>query len=93
MSVTTTAGFRPRGVVYTLAGAVDEAAAVSVNHAVSPTVNARIDYPAPATRVELSAETSLVRNGDGVATVEVTDNEGTTVAAKGVTWREDDATE
>ena len=65
----------------------------------------RIDYLAPATGGELLAEASLVRNGDGVATVkvEVTDGDGTAVAAAngtyktggegGGAWREDDATE
>ena len=66
----------------------------------------RIDYLAPATGGELLAEASLVRNGDGVAAVEVevTDGEGTAVATArgtykigggegGGAWREDDATE
>ena len=94
------------GVTYALADTVGGAAAVSVNHAVTPTVDMRIDYLAPATGRELLAEASLVRNGDGVATVEVevTDGDGTVVATAngtyktggsegGGAWREDDPTE
>ena len=66
----------------------------------------RIDYLAPATGEGLVAEAELVRNGDGVAAVEVdvTDGEGTTVAMargtyktgggeEGGAWREDDTME
>ena len=93
------------GATYALADTVGGAAAVSVNHTVTPTVDMRIDYLAPATGEELVAEAELVRNGDGVAAVEVdvTDGEGTTVATargtyktggeEGGAWREDDVTE
>ena len=93
------------GATYALADTIGGAAAVSVNHAVTPTVDMRIDYLAPAMGEELVAEAELVRNGDGVAAVEVdvTDGEGTTVATargtyktggeEGGAWREDDATE
>ena len=94
------------GVTYALADTVSGAAAVSVNRGVTPTVDMRIDYLAPATNGELLAEASLVRNGDGVATVEieVTDGDGTAVATAngtyktgggegGGAWREDDSTE
>ena len=93
------------GVTYALADSVGGAAAVSVNRGVTPTVDMRIDYLAPATGGELLAEASLVRNGDGVATVEVevTDGDGTAVATAsgtyktgggkgGGAWREDGST-
>ena len=77
------------GVTYALADSVGGAAAVSVNRGVTPTVDMRIDYLAPATGGELLAEASLVRNGDGVATVEVevTDGDGTAVATANGTYK------
>jgi len=77
------------GVTYALADTVGGAAAVSVNHGVTPTVDMRIDYLAPATGGELLAEASLVRDGDGVATVEVevTDDDGEKIAAARGTYK------
>ena len=77
------------GVTYALADTVGGAAAVSASHAVTPTVDMRIDYLAPATGGELLAEASLVRNGDGVATVEVEviDGAGEKIAAARGTYK------
>jgi len=74
------------GVAYALADTIGGAAVMSLNRRATPTVDMRIDYLAPAT-VDLRAEADVVRNGDGVAVVEVsvTDVEGTHVAdARGV---------
>jgi len=94
------------GVTYALADTVAGAAAVSSNYAVTPTVNMRIDYLAPATGGTLRAEADLLRDGDSLATaeVDVTDGDGTVVAtARGTyktgggrgasAWRGDDASE
>jgi len=74
------------GVAYALADTVGGAAVMSLNRPPTPTVDMRIDYLAPAT-ADLRAEADVVRNGDGVAVVEVsvTDVEETHVAdARGV---------
>jgi uncharacterized protein (TIGR00369 family) len=74
------------GVAYALADTVGGAAVMSLNRRPTPTVDMRIDYLAPAT-ADLHAEADVVRNGGGVAAVEVsvTDVEGTHVAdARGV---------
>ena len=77
------------GVTYALADTVGGAAAVSANLAVTPTVDMRIDYLAPATGGTLRAEADLVRDGDSVAAVEVdvTDDEGTAIAAARGTYK------
>lgn len=75
------------GVAYSLADTVGGAAAVSVNGTITPTIDMRIDYLAPATGDALHAEGEVIRNGNSVATVDVvvTDGEGTHIAeARGV---------
>ncbi|WP_181693362.1 PaaI family thioesterase [Natronomonas sp. LN261] len=59
------------GVTYALADTVGGAAVISANEAVTPTIDMRIDYLAPATGGTLRAEATVVRNGNNVATVEV----------------------
>lgn len=91
------------GVAYALADTVGGAAVISLHHRATPTVDMRIDYLAPAT-TDLVASADVVRNGNGVAVVDVTvsDVDGTHVAdARGVyktgggggesTWHVDDA--
>ena len=75
------------GVAYSLADTVGGAAAVSANDSITPTIDMRMEYLAPATGEELHAEADVVRNGNSVATVDVvvTDGEGTHIAeARGV---------
>jgi uncharacterized protein (TIGR00369 family) len=74
------------GVVATLADSVGGAAAISLNEAVTPTVDIRIDYLAPA-RTDLRATGEVVRNGETLSTVDIDvhDAAGTHVAtAQGV---------
>ena len=70
------------GVTYSLADTVGGAAVVSVNEDVTPTVDMRMDYLAPAT-TDLYAEAELVRNGGSVAVaaIEVYALEGAPEAA------------
>jgi uncharacterized protein (TIGR00369 family) len=77
------------GVTYALADTVAGAAAVSANYAVTPTVNMRIDYLAPATGGTLRAEADLLRDGDGVATaeVDVLDDDGAMIATARGTYK------
>ena len=77
------------GVTYALADTVGGAAVVSANYAVTPTIDMRIDYLAPATGGRLRAEAEVVRNGNNVATVEVdvTDGEGTDIATARGTYK------
>ncbi|WP_299233840.1 PaaI family thioesterase [Natronomonas sp.] len=75
------------GVTYALADTVGGAAAISVNGNVTPTIDMRIDYLAPATGGVLRAEANVVRNGNSVASVvvEITDGDGEEIAtARGV---------
>ena len=75
------------GVAYSLADTVGGAAAVSANDSITPTIDMRMDYLAPATGEELHAEADVVRNGNSVCTVDVTvtDGDGTRIAeARGV---------
>jgi len=75
------------GVAYSLADTVGGAAAVSANDTITPTIDMRMDYLAPATGEELHADADVVRNGNSVCTVDVTvtDGEGTRIAeARGV---------
>jgi uncharacterized protein (TIGR00369 family) len=75
------------GVAYSLADTVGGAAAVSANGRITPTVDIRMDYLAPATGEQLHAEADVVRNGNSVATVDVvvTDGADTHIAeARGV---------
>lgn len=77
------------GVTYALADTVGGAAAISVSEAVTPTIDMRIDYLHPATDGTLRAEGEVVRNGDSVATVEVTitDDNGATIAIARGTYK------
>ena len=77
------------GVTYSLADTIGGAAAVSVAETVTPTVDMRIDYLAPATCDVLSAEAEVVRFGGNVATVdiEVTDEDGTVLAVARGTYK------
>jgi uncharacterized protein (TIGR00369 family) len=77
------------GVAYALADTVGGAAAISVNDNVTPTIDMRIDYLAPATGGVLRAEAEVVRNGNSVAAVEVdvTDGDGRTIAAASGTYK------
>ncbi len=70
------------GVAYALADTVGGAAAISANDRVTPTINMRIDYLSPATGGTLRAEAEVVRNGNSVATVEVSvvDDDGVDIA-------------
>lgn len=75
------------GVAYALADTVAGAAVISESGGISPTIDMRIDYLAPATGGELHAEADVARSGNSVATadVTVTDGEGRDVAqARGV---------
>ena len=75
------------GVAYSLADTIGGAAVVDLNETVTPTIDMRIDYLAPATGQRLVAEAEVTRNGNSVATVtvDVEDGEGTPVAtARGV---------
>lgn len=58
------------GVAYTLADSVGGAAAVSLEHRPTPTIDFRIDYIRPATR-DLFAEGEVVRAGSETALVSV----------------------
>jgi uncharacterized protein (TIGR00369 family) len=74
------------GVAYALADTVGGAAVISLHQRATPTVDMRIDYLSPATE-DLVAEADVIRNGSGVAVVEVSvhDVEGRHVAdARGV---------
>lgn len=70
------------GVVAALADTVGGAATISLNEAVTPTIDLRIDYLAPAKR-ELRATGEVIRNGNSIATVEIEiyDIENTHVAS------------
>lgn len=77
------------GVTYSLADTVAGAAVISANRSVTPTIDMRIDYHAPATGGELRAEARVLRDGDSVSPVEVevTDGEGTTIATARGTYK------
>jgi uncharacterized protein (TIGR00369 family) len=70
------------GVVATLADTVGGAATISLNNAVTPTIDLQINYLAPAEN-DLSATGEVIRNGNSVATVdiEITDTQNTHVAS------------
>ena len=75
------------GVAYALADTVGGAAVISEAEDVTPTIDMRIDYLAPATGDELLATADVVRLGSSVATVDVsvTSGDGTAIAsARGV---------
>ena len=58
------------GATYTLADSVGGAAVISLTEAVSPTIDMRIDYLAPATS-DLTATAEVIRFGSSVAMVRV----------------------
>ncbi|WP_284011043.1 PaaI family thioesterase [Haloarcula pelagica] len=58
------------GVTYSLVDTVGGAAVVSLSGTISPTVDMRIDYLAPAT-ADLHAEAEVVRMGGSVAVVDI----------------------
>lgn len=58
------------GVTYSLADTVGGAAVVSKSESVSPTIDMRMDYLAPAT-ADLRAVADVVRFGGSVATVDI----------------------
>ena len=78
------------GATYTLADAVGGVAVISLSGAVSPTVDMRMDYLAPATS-DLHAEGEVIRHGQSLAMtrVEVSDDEGTHVATAHATYKID----
>jgi uncharacterized protein (TIGR00369 family) len=77
------------GVAYALADTIGGAAVISANGTVTPTINMRMDYLAPATGGTLRAEAEVIRNGDSVATVsvDVTDDEGADIATARGTYK------
>ena len=76
------------GATYALADSTGGAAVISRSMAVSPTVDMRMDYLAPAT-TDLVAEAEVVRFGDHLAMtrVEVHDADGTHVATAHGTYK------
>jgi uncharacterized protein (TIGR00369 family) len=76
------------GATYALADSVGGAAVISRSMAVSPTVDMRMDYLAPAT-TDLVAEADIVRYGENLAMtrVEVHDTDGTHVATAHGTYK------
>jgi uncharacterized protein (TIGR00369 family) len=76
------------GATYALADTVGGAAVISLSQAVSPTVDMRMDYLAPATS-ELTAEAEVVRFGASLAMtrVEIHDAEDTHVATAHGTYK------
>jgi uncharacterized protein (TIGR00369 family) len=77
------------GVMYALADSVAGAAVVSANFEVTPTIDMRIDYLAPATGGILHAEAEVVHNGDHVAAVdvEIADGDGEAIATARGTYK------
>lgn len=73
------------GVTYALADTVAGAAAASANDSLTPTIDMRIDFLAPATGGTLQAEAEVIRNGNNVASVEVdiTNDERDIATARG----------
>jgi uncharacterized protein (TIGR00369 family) len=76
------------GATYALADTVGGAAVMSLSGTVTPTIDMRIDYLAPAT-TDLVAEAGVVRYGDSVAVVrvEIHDADGTHVATAHGTYK------
>ncbi len=76
------------GATYALADTAGGAAVISLSQAVSPTVDMRVDYLAPAT-TDLVADAEVVRSGDHLAMtrVEIHDVEGTHVATAHGTYK------
>lgn len=77
------------GVAYSLADTVGGAAAISVAEGVTPTVDMRIDYLAPATdgRIEAVAEVRRLGGSVAVVDIEVTDGDGEHVATARGTYK------
>lgn len=82
------------GVAYALADTIGGAAVISLNQTVTPTIDMRIDYLAPATGGILEADATVVRNGSSVAVVEVevTDDDDRTIAVARGTYKTGGAT-
>lgn len=59
------------GVTYALADTVGGAAVISKYESVTPTIDMRIDYLAPATGEQLIASAEVIRSGKSVAVVDV----------------------
>jgi uncharacterized protein (TIGR00369 family) len=76
------------GATYALADTTGGAAVMSLSKAVSPTVDMRIDYLAPAT-TDLTAEAEVIRFGQSLAMarVEIHDSTGTHVATAHGTYK------
>jgi len=76
------------GATYALADTVGGAAVISLAHDVSPTVDMRIDYLAPA-RTDLHASAEVIRHGSNLSmvSVEIEDAEGTQVATAQGTYK------
>lgn len=72
-------------VTYALADTIAGAAAASANFSLTPTIDMRIDFLAPATGGTLQAEAEVIRNGNNVAmvNVDVTDDERDIATAQG----------
>lgn len=82
------------GVAYSLADTIGGAAVVDLNESVTPTIDMRIDYLAPATGDRLVAEAAVTRNGDSVAAVdvEIEDETGTRIATARGAYKTGDVT-
>ena len=78
------------GVTYSLVDTVGGAAVVSQSGTVSPTVDMRIDYLAPAT-ADLRTEAEVIRSGGSVSVVdaEVYDTDGHHIASARGTYKTD----
>jgi uncharacterized protein (TIGR00369 family) len=76
------------GATYALADTIGGAAVISLAHDVSPTVDMRIDYLAPA-RTDLYASAEVIRHGSNIsmASVEIEDADGTQVATAQGTYK------
>lgn len=76
------------GATCALADSVGGAAVISLSRDVSPTVDFRIDYLAPAT-TDIRAEADVLRHGGNLATVrvDVTDETGAAVAVAHGTYK------
>ena len=76
------------GVTYALADTAAGAAVISLTQDVSPTIDMRIDYLAPA-KTDLHASAEVIRQGSSVAMVrvEIEDADGTRVATAQGTYK------
>ena len=76
------------GATYGLADTIGGAAVISLTQDVSPTIDMRIDYLAPA-KTDLHASAEVIRHGSSVAMarVEIEDADGTRVATAQGTYK------